>query len=629
MTAKTKKGFVLLGILLMLLSPVLVVAQRPKLDVNKLQLANQYYRNKDYEKASVLYQEIYETAGSQYYFKMYLNCLLEMDAYDQAEKEIKKKLRSRRGDYGLYVQWGYLLKKQDLLDEAAKKFGQAIKMVPDSKADYIRLANDFLSRREFDYALKVYQQARKKLPGESFHYELARVYLYERNYELMYDEYLELLKEDESRLGQVESSMSTAFRLDVDHTLRDRFRRALLKRIQKDPGIIVYNRLLIWLFMQEKQFAQALRQSIALDKRGGQVDALIARLANIAGNNEGVDEAIRAYDYLIEKGPKNEYYTEAYQGKMFLHYRQFINKPKQERNPALLKDQFEKTFDVIGYTPESTNLIIDYAHFLAFYNHDIPTAIDLLERQMGSGRINKLQRDQLKNELADIDVLKGDMWESILLYSQIIDGNKDNSLGDEVKLKKAKVGYYMGNLKWAQAQLDVLKASTSKLIANDAMELSIFISNNSALDTTAVPMQMFARADLYSFRNQDSLAWLTLDSIETNYSSNELMDDIYFRKAKASIKQGKYEKATGFLQEITTRYSYDLLGDDALFMLAELDEKKLNKVKEAEELYKKMLTQYPGSIYVEEARKRYRELRGEAPAQQEQEPDPYNPLEIN
>ncbi|HKJ43902.1 MAG TPA: tetratricopeptide repeat protein [Sunxiuqinia sp.] len=618
-----------MGIFLMLLSPVFVQAQQLKLDVNKLQLANQYYRNKNYEKASVLYHEIYEKGGSQYYFRMYLNCLFEMDAYDQAETEIKKQLRKNRNDFDLYVQWGYLLKRQNLLDEADKKFDQAVKIVPDNKTDYTRLANDFLVRQEYDYALKVYQQGKRKIPGESFHYELARVYLYERNYELMYDEYLALLKEDENRLGQVESSMSMAFRLDVDHTLRDRFQIALMKRIQADPGVTVYNRLLIWLFLQEKQFASALRQSIALDKRGGDVDALIVRLASIAGNNDDTEEAIKAFDYLIEKGPKNSFYQEAYQGKMSLDYQQFVDAPKKDRHPDELKKQFEKTFDVIGYTPVTTQLIIDYAHFLAFFNHDIPTATSLLQRQMGSGRINNLQRDQLKNELADIDVLKGDLWEAILLYSQIIDANKDNSLGDEVKLKKAKVGYYMGNLKWAQAQLDVLKASTSKLIANDAMELSIFISNNSALDTTAVPMQMFARADLYIFRNQDTLAWLTLDSIETNYSSNDLMDDIYFRKAKAMIKQGNYEKAAGFLQEITTRYSYGLLADDALFMLAELDEKKLNKVDEAEELYKKMLTHYPGSVYVEEARKRYRELRGEVPAQKSQESDPYNPLEIN
>ena len=622
-----KKRLVFVGMLTMLLFPAFVNAQQMKLDVSKLQLANQYYRNQNYEKALVLYQEIYQVSGSSHYFNMYLNCLLELDNYEQAEQEIKKQLRRTRNDAGLYVQWGYLLEQQNLLDEANAKFEQALKVVPNNKADYIRLANDFLSRRQYDFAMKVYLQGREKLPGETFHYELARVYLFQRNYELMYDEYLALLKDDDSSLGRVQSSMLTAFRLDVDHSLHEQFRIALLKRIQKEPDVTVYNRLLIWLFMQDRQFGQALRQAVALDKREGQAEALIDNLANIAGKNEGVEDAVKAYDYLIGKGPKSDFYLEAHQGKMQLEYLQFTEFPKPDRNPEVLKRQFETTFKVIGYNPEATPLVIDFAHFLAFYQKNTEAATQLIEKQMAVGGISTLQRDQLKNELADIYVLKDDLWEAILLYSQIIEMNKNNPLGDEVKLKKAKVGYYMGNLSWAQAQLDVLKASTSKLIANDAMELSIFISNNSALDTTSIPMQLFAKADLYTFRNQDSLAWSMLDSIEANYSSNSLMDDIYFRKARTMIQQGNYEQAAEFLQKITNGYAYDLLGDDALFLLAELDEKKLNKIDEAEDLYKKMLTQYPGSIYVDEARKRYRELRGEVPANQET--DPFNEFEVN
>ncbi len=228
-----------------------------------------------------------------------------------------------------------------------------------------------------------------------------------------------------------------------------------------------------------------------------------------------------------------------------------------------------------------------------------------------------MQRDQLKNELADIQVLKDDLWEAVLLYSQIIDTNKNNPLGDEVKLKKAKLGYYMGNLSWAQAQLDVLKASTSKLIANDALELSIFISSNTALDTTEVPMQLFAKADLYQFRRQDSLAWATLDSIEAQYSYHSLLDDIYFRKAKTLTNRGDYAQAAAFLEKVRDGFAFDLLADDALFLLAELYEKKLDRSEEAGELYKQMLTQYPGSIYVEDARERYRRLRGEIPVDKE------------
>ncbi|MGQ7869698.1 tetratricopeptide repeat protein [Sunxiuqinia sp. sy24] len=617
MEIKATKYWLIVICFWMLLIPAFSFGQQLKMDFNKLQLANQYYRDQDFEKSAVLYFEIYKLSGGEHYFNMYLNCLLELKNYAQVEEAIKTQLRQRKNDPVLFVQWGYLLSLQNQKEEANQKYEQALEMMPNSKGDCIRLANAFLSRREYEYAQQVYQLGRERMPNESFHYELARIFLYQRNYERMFQEYLDLLKMDDSNLGRVQSSMSTAFRLDVDNSLRDEFRVALLRQIQQEPQVSSYNHLLIWLFIQEKRFSQALRQSIALDKRIGSGDAQIANLARIAAGNDGIEEAIRAYDYLIEKGAAGEFYMEAYQGKMQMMYHQFVNSTEQYRDAGKLQSQFEATFQVVGYQAETSYLVIDFAHFLAFYQHDVERASSLLQDQMTMSGVTPLQRDQLKNELADIHVLKDDLWEAILLYSQIIDDNKNNPLGDEVKLKKAKLGYYMGNLSWAQAQLDVLKASTSKLIANDALELSIFISNNTALDTTAVPMQLFAKADLYRFRKQDSLALIMLDSIEAQYSYHSLLDDIYFRKAKMLIDQGRFEQAAALLEKITSGFAYDLLGDDALFLLAELYEQKLDRLPEAADLYKKMLLQYSGSIYVEDARERYRRLRGDVPVNKE------------
>lgn len=627
MKSTIKIYLVIIGLVFFLLNPFEVHSQQLNTDVNKLQLANQYYRNQDFGKASVLYHEIYETSGSQYYFNLYLNCLIEMNDFEKAENEIKKQIRRRDNDPYLYVQWGYLLKEQNRMDEANQKFEEALEAVPNNKGDYIRIANAFLGRQEYEYAQTVYQLGRNKLTNESFHYELARVYLYQRNYELMFLEYLELLKKDESNLGRVQSSVLTAFRMDVDNSLRDEFRMTLLRRIQQEPQVAAYNQLLIWLFIQEKRFSQALRQSIALDKRVGNGEMRIINLAHIAAENDDIEEAIRAYDYLIEKGADGQFFSEAYQGKMQMLYHQYTNRSEQYRNPELLQRQFNHTFQVVGFNAPATPLVVDYAHFLAFYQNKVDEAIKVLESQMKLRVISPLQRDQLKNELADVYVLKDDLWEAILLYSQIIDSNKNNPLGDDVKLKKAKLGYYMGNLSWAQAQLDVLKASTSKLIANDALELSVFISNNTALDTTTTPLKLFAKADLYTFRNQDSLAWVILDSIEMTYSYHSLLDDVYFRKAKTLMRKVDFNRAAGYLEKIKNEFAYDLLADDALFLLAELYETKLERTVEATELYKQMLTQYPGSIYVEEARKRYRELRGEVPVRQE--PGFINEPEIN
>jgi tetratricopeptide (TPR) repeat protein len=184
-----------------------------------------------------------------------------------------------------------------------------------------------------------------------------------------------------------------------------------------------------------------------------------------------------------------------------------------------------------------------------------------------------------------------------------------NLLGDQVKLKKAKLGYYMGNFSWAKAQLDVLKSSTSKLTANDALELSLLIGNNLNMDTTAVPLQMFARADLLFFRNKDSLALATLDSLAEMFPYHTLQDDVLYRKSKIETERNNFALAAAYLEQIVNDFSYDVLADDALFELANIYNYHLREKEKARDLYKQMLFNYPGSVFVEEARNLYRELR--------------------
>jgi tetratricopeptide (TPR) repeat protein len=264
---------------------------------------------------------------------------------------------------------------------------------------------------------------------------------------------------------------------------------------------------------------------------------------------------------------------------------------------------------MLGFHSGTLALINDFAHLLAFYLNDIESAIELLEKGLEIQRLKPEEAGMLKTEMADIYVYAGDPWEATLLYSQVIDANKTNSLGDEVKLKKARLGYYMGNFSWAKAQLDVLKASTSKLTANDAMDLSMLIGNNLNLDTTAVPLQMFARADLLFFRNKEAEALATLDSIAELFPYHSLTDNILFRKARVEADRTNFEVAASYLQEITDNYRFGLLADDALYMLAELYNYQLGDKERAKELYREMLTRHPGSVFVEESREKFRELR--------------------
>lgn len=577
----------------------------------KSRLALSYYNERDYEKATPLLLETFHLAHNSYYFRLYLNAMIELKQYDTAISQIETEIKSQQvPNPEFLIHWGYVLKAQNKLKEAEGKFKQAVEQTLPNKGNIINTANTFTHWQEFEWVKKTYLHGRKVINDEQFYDELARANLNLRNYDEMLEEYLNLLNYDESQLGRVQSALAATLRIDVDNGLRKLFRTQILKRIQSEPNITAFNRLLIWFFLQEQQFSGALRQAIALDRRTGQEDMNIFQLGQMALNNKMYDDAEKAFSYLTEKGEESLYYIPAFIQNLHSSYLNFTTKDGNNLDEGkYLVDNFKQGLELLGFHSGTLNLIIDYAHLSAFYLEDTPQAIELLERGLQIPRLRPEETGLLKSELADIYVMAGDPWEATLLYSQAIDINKDNNLGDEIKLKKAKLAYYMGNFTWAKAQLDVLKASTSKLTANDAMDLSMLIGTNLNIDSVAMPLQMFARADLLFFRNKEAEAMATLDSIAVMYSFHPLLDNILFRKARIEINRSNYIEAAAHLQEITSTYSSGLLADEALFMLADLYNYQLNEKEKAKELYLQMLTRYPGSVFIEESREKFRELR--------------------
>lgn len=574
-------------------------------------LAFQYYNARDFEKAEPLLYQVYELTKNTTYFKYYLDCLIQLEKYDEAVQKIQSELKKQKPERPeFYVHLGYILKAQKKVDEGKQQYEKAIEIVPANRNEYALLANAFLQWQEYEYAKQTYLKGETIMGMGVFDYELARVYSYLRNYDNMMEKYLDMVKMDEKQLPRVQSGLSSSMRLDIDEEMLDTFREQVLKRIQANPEVIGYNRLLIWFFLQENKFSSALRQSIALDKRTGQEDAQIVQLGYMALNNKKYDDAQKAFEYLMGKGKENPFYAQSFALKIHSSYLKFTDELAGSREEGeKIVAQFKEGLEFLGINGTTLNLVQENAHLLAFYLDKTDEAISLLNRGLETPNLKPEESGRLKTEMADIYIYADDPWEATLIYSQVIDANKTNSLGDDVKLKKAKLGYYLGNFSWAKAQLDVLKASTSKLTANDAMELSLLIGNNLNLDTTDIPLTMFARADLLFFQNKNKEAMVVLDGLAQMYPHHSLVDDILFRKAKIEIGQQDFAAAAQHLEQIINEFSYELLGDDAHFMLAELYNFNLGQQEKAKDLYKTILTRYPGSVFIEESREKYRQLR--------------------
>lgn len=184
-------------------------------------------------------------------------------------------------------------------------------------------------------------------------------------------------------------------------------------------------------------------------------------------------------------------------------------------------------------------------------------------------------------------------------------------LGNKATFRKAKLSFYKGNFDWAGSQLKVLKGSTSKMISNDAIQLDMLIQDNRGLDTTEVPLQMFAQADMYLFKKQYERAQNYLDSILQLYPDHNLTDEVYYTKAKIAKANRRYDSATNLLKTVYQEFKNDILADDAIYMAAQLYENQLGDQQKAKELYELLVTDYSGSIYQLKAREAYRVLRGD------------------
>jgi len=579
---------------------------------NDIRLAHEYYRSKDYDKAEVLFKKVFEKTKAKVYFTYYANCLIEQSKFKLAESEIKKQIRKHKNDPSYYIDLGYLFKKQDKNEDAVKYYEKALDKVQNNPAQVKAVASSFIQRKEYEYAEKTYLKGRKNTQ-ETYRSELANLFAIQRQYDKMINEYLDYLEESSRNLSIVQNRMQYFINKDIDDEFSNILRTELLKRIQKSNSRIVYNQMLVWYYMQRKEFDKALFQEIAIDKRLKTSGRKVFDLAETAKLNNDLKTATKAYEYLIEKGRRYSYFIPSRLGILSVKYQQIKNGTINTEEEMLnLEQEYNSVLIKFGVGPNTIETIIDLAHLQTFYLKNADDAEKLLTGAVNIRGLDNKLASKCKIELGDVLVFRNDLDYAALIYGQVELANKGNNIGDEAKLRKAKLAYYANNFRWAKAQFDALKASTSKPVANDALFYSIHIDENTEDDSLQTALKTYARAELLKFRHKNDSALLVLDSLISKNTGHQIIDDAYLLKAKIYELNKDFVNAEKFYKKVITEYSWDILADVAMFRIAEMYEEKLNKKEEAAEYYKKLMIEHPDSIYVSEARRRFRKIRAGA-----------------
>lgn len=578
--------------------------------------ARQYLSSGDFEKASLLYEKLYDKEPIQYY-EPYLQSLIGAKNFSKAEKVTKKQIKLNEkslfsGVY--YVDQGYVFKLEGKKDKANNSFDKAIQQLPYDQTGITTVANAFISRDELDYAIESYQKGRRLLRGEySFNIELAELFNRRQDIGRMMEQYLDLLLQNESYLNNVQALLQTNLSNDPGGEKNNLVRQVILKRIQDYPDRMVFSELLIWLFMQQKDFEGAFIQERALDKRNREDGGRMLYLAGICLDNKSFEVAEKCYDYVISKGKQCINYPAARMGKVDAKSRQILSSasrtPKDLEN---LETEYKETIKELDNPALTTQLLKSLAHLQAFYLDKAAEAEENVRALVNTPNISPNKKGEYKLELGDILLLEGKIWDATLLYSQVDLDFKNTPLGEEAKFKNARLSYFNGDFGWAQGQLDVLKSGTSHLIANDAMELSLLITENiDPVDSNETPLLMYGRSELLCYQNKFDPALKVLDSIIKMFPAHALMDEAYFKKGEIYRKSNRFNEAAEMYKVVMDNYGDDILGDDAVFNLAVLQDEIFKDTAKAMELYKVILEKYPSSLYVSDARKRYRQLRGE------------------
>jgi TolA-binding protein len=582
-----------------------------------IQLANEYVLKGDKKKAIELYRDLVKNdANIPLIHNNYLNVLLDVGAYDEAQAYLKKILRrdSQNMQYRLDV--GLVYVRSGDLQKADRHFKDMINEVR-SSVHMSKMMSDYLSGRSLiDYSILTLTEARNFL-GNPFLFclDLAMLYRIQGQQDKMVQEYLSYVTQNSANIQYVKNVMQALLTKPEE---LESLERLLYDKVQQSPDVEVYSDLLIWVTMQQKNFYASFVQARAYDKRYKKEGEKAMEVARVALDNDDYENASKIYRWIIKEYGNTPNNLLARLG--LIRAREARIRKSYPVNSDSVKTLVRDYQKFIQQYPDNTNSLEaqrNEALLFANYLDQRDSAIQILNKLVANPRASLYLKSKAKLDLGDIYLIKGEPWESSLLYSQVEKTQKENPVGYEAKLRNAKLSYYKGDFQLAQEHLDILKEATTREIANDALDLSMLIKENIAFDSVGEALKQYASVELLLYQNKVDKALDKITQLKQGmsdsltFSNQTILDDVYWLEANIRMKRGEFDASISLLQKILTEYADDVLADDAYFMQGELYERHMGNEEKAMEIYREFLNKYPGSVFAAEARKRYRMLRGD------------------
>lgn len=572
------------------------------------QLAYSYFRNGEYEKAKALYKELYKNNPvSRDYFKNLLSCYQLTADFVSAGKLLEQQQQAYPNQANILIEKGYNDQLQNRPEKAREYYELAIATLDKNPHTGYILGKTFQDNHLLDYALRAYKKSMEINPQLNYSAYIAFIYGEQGDIENMFDTYLDMVQKNPNYFTTVQQYAGRFLNddpLDANNSL---FRKLVLKRLQQDPNDS-WNKLLSWLYIQQKEYDKAFVQEKALYKRNPEDLNRIADLGAMAFNNNDLETARQVYTFILENTTDRDMVLDAHLALLDIA----VETATSKKEIDAVEQKYQELFATFGKNYNTLSLQLSYADFLTFKKNEPERAITILKNAL-SETSNPFQEGSIKIKLGDVLVYTGKFNEALINYSQVQTKLKNSTLAQDAQFKVAQTSYFKGDFKWAMTQLKVLKKSTSQLIANDALGLNLLITENIAGDSISKEaLEKYARAELLAYQNKNKQAIDTLDLILKKYEGRSIEDEALYKQADLYTRIKMYKDAEAdYLRLISLKNEY-ILVDDSYFKLGELYQNYLDDPEKAKEMYQKIIFDFPSSIYLVEARKRFRILRGDA-----------------
>lgn len=567
--------------------------------------AKDYFENGEYEKALIEYQKLYKQSPNNInYITQIVSSYQQLEQYDEAEKFLLK-LIEKINFPAFLVELGYNYQLKNDLTTANDYYAKALSSLDVNVNNVFNVSRSFETHSLLNEALATYEKAMILKPDFNFQLQMAQIYGEQGDVEKMFVSYIEFVQKNEVALNNIKRAINDFISEDATSENNLLLKKILLKKMQQEPNIL-WNNMLSWLFIQQKDFDKAFIQEKAIFNRQPESLDRIVELANIAINENEEAVAKEILTYLISSAQDLDTLLSVNYNLLQIEIKESSDKDYEKINAKFLA-----LFNDYGTFSQTLDLQIAYAHFLGFYYNQTSQATAFLENTLKLP-LNDLQKAKVKLELGDMFVLREEFNTALVYYTQIQRSLKNSTISQEARFKVAKASYYKGDFTWAESQLKILKSSTSQLIANDALDLKLLISDNKYEDSLQVALKLYAKADLMAFQNKNEKAIMLLDTILQEHKTESIVPQALFKQAQLFEKRKEYVKAENNYATILLNYKEGILIDDATFALANLYVNYLSEPEKAKALYEDIVFNHVDSIYFIDARKRYRALRGDA-----------------